>query len=90
MIKKYTIKERMGELGYDYTVVRQKLIAAYVQLGLPSPSDNTFRNWITGEYRPKETKDLDLICLVLKCEIGNLLVGSVSRKRGESNEARST
>lgn len=87
---KYTIKERMRELGYDYTVVRQKLALAYIQVGLPLPSDNTFRNWITGEYRPKEPWDLDLICLVLKCEVGELEVGRLRRKRGESDEARST
>ena len=80
----------MRELGYDYTVVRQKLIAAYVQLGLPSPSDNTFRNWITGEYRPKEPKDLNLICLVLKCKVENLLVGRVRRKKGETRYEQNT
>ena len=87
---KYTIQERMRELGYDYTVVRQKLIAAYVQLGLPSPSDNTFRNWITGEYRPKEPLDLNLICLVLKCKVGDLKVGRVRRKKGETRYEQNT
>ena len=87
---KYTIQERMRELGYDYTVVRQKLISAYIQCGLPVPSDNTFRNRITGEYAPKDPWDLDILCLVLRCEVGNLLVGRVRRKKGESNEARST
>ena len=86
---KYTIQERMRELGYDFTVVRQKLIFAYIQSGLPVPSDNTIRNRITGEYAPKDPWDLDLLCLVLKCKVGELEVGRVRRKKGESNEARS-
>ena len=80
----------MRELGYDFTVVRQKLISAYIQAGLPVPSDNTFRNWITGEYAPKELRDLEILCFVLKCKVGELKVGRVRRKKGESDEARST
>ncbi len=73
-MKRFTIQEKMKELNWDFTIIRQKLAQAYIQDGLPLPSDNGKRGWIFGGVPPKGD-DLRMFCMVFKCEEEQLLVG---------------
>jgi len=72
-MKRFTIQETMRERGWDWTIIRQKLIATYIQNGLPVPSDNGMRGWIFGGVPPKG-QDLEMFCIVFRCEEEQLLV----------------
>ena len=73
-MKRFTIQQKMTELNWDWTCLRQKLVQAYVQAGLSFPSDTGMRGWIFGGVPPKG-EDLRMFCIVFNCEEEQLLVG---------------